>query len=109
MLYRKIAGVIENHLKSNTNKILLVDGARQVGKTFIIRYVGQKLFKNFIEVNMVEDSLGEKLFENIKTVDDFYLQLSMIAGNKMGSIHKIRMFPLDFEEFLYANGFNGFV
>lgn len=26
----------------------------------------------------------------------------------MGSIHKIRMFPLDFEEFLYANGMNKF-
>ena len=26
----------------------------------------------------------------------------------MGSIRKIRMFPLDFEEFLYANGLNGF-
>ena len=26
----------------------------------------------------------------------------------MGSIRKIRMFPLDFEEFLYANGMNGF-
>ena len=24
----------------------------------------------------------------------------------MGSIRKIRMFPLDFEEFLYANGMN---
>ena len=40
MLYRKIASVIENHLSLKTNKILLIDGARQVGKTFIIRHVG---------------------------------------------------------------------
>ena len=26
----------------------------------------------------------------------------------MGSIRKVRMFPLDFEEFLYANGMNAF-
>jgi hypothetical protein len=153
---------IEAHLKSDSKKILLVDGARQVGKTYLIRYVGQKLFENFIEVNMVEDSLGEQLFANIKTVEDFYLQLSMLAGNKMkerdntlvfldeiqayphlltllkflsqddrftyiasgsllgvtlsqttsipmGSIRMVRMFPLDFEEFLYANGLNQMV
>lgn len=39
MLYRKIEYTIEQHLKSDSNKILLVDGARQIGKTYIIRYV----------------------------------------------------------------------
>ena len=162
MLYRKVESVIENHLKSDSQKILLVDGARQVGKTYIIRHVGKKLFENFIEINMVEDSLGDKMFENTRTVEDFYLQVSVLAGSKMkdkentlifideiqqyphlltllkflsqdnkftyiasgsllgvtlsqttsipmGSIRKIRMFPLDFEEFLYANGMNEIV
>ena len=159
MLYRKIASVIEEHLRSDSDRILLVDGARQVGKTYIIRYLGKKLFPNFIELNMVEDSIGDQLFLNTKTVEDFYLQVSMLAGDKMGkkedtlifldeiqayphlltllkflrqdnrytyiasgsllgvtlsettsipmgSIRKIRMFPLDFEEFLYATGMN---
>ena len=83
MLFRKITALIEAHLKSNSGKILLIDGARQVGKTYIIRYVGQQLFPNYIEVNMVEDSLGDRLFENTKTVEDFYLQISMLAGDKM--------------------------
>ena len=39
MLYRKIASLIEAHLQSDSNKILLIDGARQVGKTYIVRYV----------------------------------------------------------------------
>lgn len=157
MLYRKIESVIEQHLQSDTKKILLVDGARQVGKTYIIRHAGNKLFKNFIEINMVEDGFGGRLFADIRTVEDFYLQVSMLAGNRMGkkedtlifideiqayphlltllkflsqddrfhyiasgsllgvtlfetssipmgSIRKIRMYPLDFEEFLYANG-----
>ena len=162
MLYRKIESTIELHLKANSKRILLIDGARQVGKTYIIRHVGKSLFVNFIEINMVEDALGDRLFANTKTVDDFYLQVSMLAGNKMkekentlifideiqayphlltllkflaqddrytyiasgsllgvtlsqttsipmGSIRKIRMFPLDFEEFLYANGMNEIV
>lgn len=162
MLFRKIGSVIENHLTSGSQKILLVDGARQVGKTYIIRHVGQQVFDNYIEVNMIEDSIGDRLFSDIRSVDDFYLQLSMIAGDKMkdkdntlifideiqaypqfltllkflsqdnrftyiasgsllgvtlsettsipmGSIRKVRMYPLDFEEFLYANGMNEFV
>lgn len=162
MLYRKIEVLIKEHLRTDSKRILLIDGARQVGKTFIIRYVGQQLFENFIEINMAEDSLGDQLFAKVKTVEDFYLQVSMIAGRKMGkkentlifideiqayphlltmlkflaqddrftyiasgsllgvtlshtpsipmgSIRKVRMFPLDFEEFLYANGMNQFV
>ena len=161
MLKRKIADLIEQHLKSGSDRILLIDGARQVGKTYIIRHVGKKLFPNFIEINMLEDSVGARLFENAKTVDDFYLRVSAIKGELMGkaentlifideiqayphlltmlkflrddnrftyiasgsllgvtlaqtasipigSIRKVRMFPLDFEEFLYANGMNEF-
>lgn len=129
---------------------------------YIIRHIGTRLFANFIEINMVEDSLGDRLFAGIRTVEDFYLQLSMTDGRKMGtkentlvfideiqayphlltmlkflaqdgkftyiasgsllgvtlaqttsipmgSIRKVRMFPLDFEEFLYANGMNEMV
>ena len=32
--------------------------------------------------------------------------LSQTTSIPMGSIRKVRMFPLDFEEFLYANGLN---
>lgn len=157
MLYRKMEALIEAHLTSDSQKILLIDGARQVGKTYLIRYVGQKLFENFIEINLVEDSLGDRLFAETRTVEDLYLQISMLAGERMkqkentlifldeiqayphlltllkflsqdgkftfiasgsllgvtlsqttsipmGSIRKVRMFPMDFEEFLYANG-----
>ena len=37
MLYRKIESFIRNHLESKNNKILLIEGARQIGKTYIIR------------------------------------------------------------------------
>ena len=83
MLYRKIQTYIESYLKSDSNKILLIDGARQVGKSYIIRYVGKQLFANYIEVNMLEDSIGDRLFENTKSVSDFYMRLSTIAGNRM--------------------------
>ena len=42
MLYRKIEKLMEEHLKSDSSRILLIDGASQVGKTYIVRYVGEK-------------------------------------------------------------------
>ena len=53
MLYRKIAKSIENHLSSNSDKIMLIDGAHQIGKTYIVRYVINKLYTNVIEINII--------------------------------------------------------
>ena len=157
MLYRKIAKRIEDYLSSNSSRMLLIDGARQIGKSYIIRSVGQKMFSNYIEINMEEDRLNDKLFADAKTSKDFYLALSVVAGDKMkeksntlvfideiqayehlltlvkflmkenrftyiasgsllgvtlrktssvpmGSLDVEHMYPMDFEEFLYANG-----
>lgn len=157
MLYRKIEKGIEEHFVSKSNKILLIEGARQVGKTFIIRQVGKRLFKNFVEINMLTDANQHRLFEKTRDVNDFYAQLSAIHGSlldnrentlvfldeiqvyphlltmlkflnqegrftyvasgsqlgialaksvsiPMGSIEIMKMYPLDFEEFLIANG-----
>lgn len=83
MLYRKIEQNIEDFFKSNPNKILLIDGARQVGKTFIVRKTGKKLFKNFVEVNMLQDFKGNQVFKKVQTVSDFYIQLSSFGGLKL--------------------------
>ena len=82
-MFRKIKSFIVDFLKSNSNKILIIDGARQVGKSYIIREAGTELFENYIEINLLEDSLNNRYFENTKSTSDFYLQLSMIAGNKL--------------------------
>lgn len=156
MLKRKIEEIIRNHFKNIPNKILLIDGARQVGKSYIIRYVGKDMFENYVEINMLDDFNGDKIFEKPRSINDFYLQLSAIAGEKldkkentlvfideiqtypylltllkflnldnkytfvtsgsllgvtleetnsipMGSVERVQMYPLDFEEFLWAN------
>ena len=157
MLKRKIASEIEARLRSHSRKMLIVEGAKGIGKTFVIRGIGKRLFRNFIEVNMAEDRRSDRLFAEIGTVKDFYLALSAVAGERMkgrdetlvfideieaypqlltlvkflvaddrftyiasgsglrdalletqsipgGSIERVRMYPLDFEEFLWANG-----
>lgn len=157
MLYRKIAKRIEEYLSSDSDRMLLIDGARQIGKSYIIRHVGKTMFSNYIEINMEEDKLGDRVFADAKTTNDFYMALSIVAGNKMkerentlvfideiqaynhlltlvkflmrdkkftyiasgsqlgvtlkntqsvpiGSLDIQHMYPMDFEEFLYANG-----
>ena len=158
MLYRKIRKKIENFLDESPNKVLLIEGARQIGKTYIIRQVGNDKFPNFIEINMAEDKIKNREFENVRSVEDFYLKVSSFAGEKMknkndtlifideiqeypelitllkflnddgkyryiasgsllgitlaeitsipiGTIEIMKMYPLDFEEFMVANGF----
>lgn len=157
MLERKIQSAINHHFTSDSNKVLVIDGARQIGKTYIIRHVGKALFKNFVEINLLEDSLSDRVFEDAKSVDEFYFRLGLVAGEKlgnkentlifldeiqtyphlltllkflksddrftyvasgsllgitlaktssipMGSIEVKQMYPLDFEEFLWAHG-----
>lgn len=65
MLYRKISSKIEGYLRSGSDKMLVVDGARQVGKSYIIRYVGKKVFANFIEINMELDKQKDRIFEKV--------------------------------------------
>ena len=157
MLYRKITKRIEEYFSSGSDRMLLIDGARQIGKSYIIRWTGQKKFSNYIEINMEEDKLGDRVFADAKTTKDFYMALSVIAGDRMGdkentlvfideiqaynhlltlvkflmrekrftyiasgsllgvtlkntqsvpigSLDIVHMYPMDFEEFLYANG-----
>lgn len=156
-LRRKIENDIKSYLSSHSNKMMIIDGARQVGKSYIIREVGKQMFPNYIEINMEADKLGDRIFAEARTVKDFYLALSIVAGDKLkdrentlvfideiqaydhlltlvkflmedhrftyiasgsllgvtlkktqsipiGSIIRKHMYPLDFEEFLWANG-----
>ena len=63
--------------------MLQIYGARQIGKSYIIRLVGQKMFANYIEINMEEDKMGARIFAETKTTDDFYLALSVVAGKTL--------------------------
>ena len=156
MLYRKIESSIYQHLVSGSDKVLVVTGARQVGKSYIIGYVARQLFKNLIEINFIEDANGPGYFKDVRTTEDFYLIMSALYGDRMGkredtivfldeiqrypqfltmlkflreegrfsyiasgsllgvslkstvsvpvgSIEILKMYPLDFEEFLIAN------
>lgn len=157
-LKRKIETVLENYYTKAPEKILLIDGARQTGKSFIIRETARRYFLNYIEINLFEDRHGAGIFAGADTVDKFDMAVSLFAGKldnatrentivfldeiqeypellpllkfinmkgkyryigsgsalgvelsktssiPMGSIMIERLYPLDFEEFLWAEG-----
>ena len=157
MLERKFTQFLEHFLLDEPDKILLVNGARQIGKSFLIRYVGKKLFRHFVEINLKEDKEGEKVFADVHSTSELYMRLSnyyskplgdktdtlvfldeiqsyphlmtmlkflnqesryrfIASGSQLGvalsetpsvplgSVTIEQMYPLDFEEFLWATG-----
>jgi len=62
-MQRTIDNELSRWKNSKTRKVLLLRGARQVGKTFSIRQLGKK-FKNFLEVNFEETPEVKSIFKN---------------------------------------------
>lgn len=92
MLYRKFTSKLEFFLVNCPDKIMMLNGARQIGKSFLIRHVGKKLFKNYVEINLKADKEGSGIFASVRSTDDFYMQLGAIAGNRLGSAEDTLVF-----------------
>jgi len=155
MLKRKFKERLEKWLA--TNKALLVDGARQVGKTYLIDDFCKKHFENYIYINLALSPQAIPAFAQAKSVKDFLLVVSAFATSPLvpsktvifideiqlakdidfqtmskgfvmdgryrfifsgsllgvttfnialeptGYLYEETMYPLDFEEFLWAN------
>ncbi len=71
--------------KNNSKNALLVTGARQVGKTFIIReFLKEEIGEdNFIEFNLYENELAKKTIDNSLNSEDLLFRLSALANKPM--------------------------
>ena len=155
MLERKIWNKLDEFFNQNDKKALLITGARQVGKTYIIREFGKR-YKNYVEINFIDNEYALPAFINASNSEDLLLRISVIAQKELipnetlifldevqeckeivtaikflvdegsydyilsgsmlgvdlkdiksvpvGYMDTIEMFPLDFEEFVLANG-----
>ena len=81
MIERKVEQRLERFRQED--KALLITGARQVGKTFIIREFGKQAYQSFIEINFLEDKTAASLFENARDSRDLLLRLSAIADKPL--------------------------
>ena len=156
MIKRKITRRLEQMREDGGRYALLIDGARQVGKTFIVRAFAKAHYDDFIEINFLKMKGAASIFENVEDEKDVLTKLSTFIkrdfkkGNTLvffdevqrcpeavtfvkflveeGSCHyvlsgsllgvelknvrsypvgymdEVKMYPLDFEEFVLAEG-----
>lgn len=81
---RKIKKDIDSFLdKEFCKKALLITGARQIGKTYIIRKCLKERYHSIVEINFIENEDARKLFSDFKETKDFLLRLSTIADQPL--------------------------
>ncbi|MDY4521050.1 MAG: ATP-binding protein [Bacteroidales bacterium] len=153
-LKRKILSQLEEWKRGTQNKALLIKGARQVGKTTIVRQFAKANYKNFVEINFEQKPLAKQAFDGNLDARTVLLNLSAmgfgplepgktliffdeiqscpkartaikflvedgqydyiesgsllginykdVSSYPVGFEHELDMYPLDFEEFLWA-------
>ncbi len=81
-LRRKIEKTLDDYYKNPDAKILMVEGARQIGKSYIIRKTAKAHFRYYVEISFSNASF-RNIFQNIQTIDRFYLNLTGFFGNRL--------------------------
>ena len=156
MLRRKAMAEFAAWREERGSRALLVTGARQVGKTYLIREFLHAEYENVVEFDLVEQRDVLEAFDAARNVDELFMAISAYAGQRLvpgktaifidevqrckeavaaikylvqregydyvlsgsllgvelrgvrslpvGYLRIVEMFPLDFEEFCWANG-----
>lgn len=81
MLTRTVDRILIDHFKISKTA-LLIEGARQIGKTFSIRQFGKK-FKTYIEINFIEQPEAISLFKDLSNTKDLLARLSLFTKQKL--------------------------
>ena len=75
MLKRKATDYIENWIKIKNKKCLLVQGPRQVGKTYLVEHFAANHYEDFIEINFKEMPSAREIFTGDLTVDKMVMAI----------------------------------
>ncbi len=77
---------IETELRKWKNwigrKVLMVRGARQVGKTSVVRKFGQENFDQVVEINLEKKDLL-KAFAGVESIVDFEKRVQLLMGKRL--------------------------
>lgn len=83
MLKRRMQKDLEHFFVSGQKGALMITGARQVGKTYLIRQFAKEHFENVVEINFLENTGAVKLFENAGSSEDILLRISALTDIPM--------------------------
>jgi len=76
MLKRKIMDVLVRWKKEKEKECLLLTGARQIGKTFIIREFAKQNYENIVELNFVTNPTLKEVFDGNLEMDEIIKKIT---------------------------------
>ena len=82
MLKRKVYDELKNWKKTKNKKCLVVQGARQVGKTFAIEQFGEKNYDEVLEINFKEMPSAKEVFAGDLIADQMVMALRFCFPEK---------------------------
>ena len=77
MLERKAFNFLENWKNTKQNECLLIKGARQIGKTFIVREFAKNHYENFIEINFEKNPEMKAAFDGSLDVENLIKEITV--------------------------------
>ena len=83
-MYRKVISKLKDWYEKS-NKALMITGARQVGKTYIIREFLKENVEDeyYVEFNLFENEKAKETIENSKNSNDLLFRLSALSNKKL--------------------------
>lgn len=92
MLKRKIYEKLLDWKSNRGQHCLLIKGARQVGKTYIVREFGKAEYESFIEINFLEHPEYKIIFDGDRSAETIFKNISYNIPNVKLVPHKTLLF-----------------
>lgn len=81
MLKRKFIETLKQWKNTKKRECLLVNGARQVGKTFIVDLFGRENYQSYIYLNLFKNPEYKQIFEGGLEPIEIYKRISLLVRN----------------------------
>lgn len=98
MLKRKISEQVQKWIKTKNKKCLVVQGARQTGKTFAIEKFAEENYEEVLEINFKQTPSAKEIFSGDLTVDSMLMALRFRFPEKKISPKKTLLFFDEIQE-----------
>ncbi len=77
MLKRKISDTLVDWKNSKNKECLMIMGARQIGKTYIVRHFGETHYRHYIEINFEQNPELKSIFDSDLSVDELIKKITL--------------------------------
>ncbi|MGE1062196.1 ATP-binding protein [Megasphaera paucivorans] len=91
-MYRFAIEKLYKWKKSKCRKPLIIEGARQVGKTWLMKEFGSKAYANTVYINFDSNSRMAELFASDLNTDRLIMGLELYAGHKIDAESTLLIF-----------------